>query len=124
MSLEHNKLAAARELHRAVSADYISLNKTPALLGESLDLAGLETETDDEDITTRDEKSAEQMRLLRHHMFAEARSFRDLECLIEALDYLDICSNSIHAMERFVERFCFEVDLLTYYTVVVPTRRT
>jgi nuclear pore complex protein Nup107 len=44
---------------------------------------------DDEELTEVLDGSAEQKRLLRKHMLAEARNFRELESLIESLDNIE-----------------------------------
>jgi nuclear pore complex protein Nup107 len=88
-------------LSQAISSSEISLSKTRALVGESLDLHSLETEGYEEDITERIEDPAGSMRLLKRHLVAEAKSFRDLEMLVGALDCLEFASDSIHALQRY-----------------------
>ena len=104
--IEHAKLAAARELAQAVPSSEISLSKTRALIGESLDLNSLEAEGFEEDITERIEDPAGSTRFLKRHLVAEARSFRDLEMLAGALDYLEFASDSIHALQRYYNESC------------------
>ncbi len=70
-----------------VSSSAISKRKTEAFIGESVDLLSLEQ--DDEDPTEADPDSAEETKLLKRHMFAEAKNFRELESLIECLDILE-----------------------------------
>jgi hypothetical protein len=88
------------------------------LLGESLDLISLEADDEDEDITERLNGSAEQTKLLKRHMLAEAKSFRDLELLVVVLDSLELASNSVDAMRKYFPlllgrpRVC--IHLLTY----------
>jgi len=73
------------------------MTKTRSLLGESLNFAGLEA--GDEDLTERMDGSGEQKRLLKKHLLAEAKSFRELEAFIEALDKVETISTlaAIHA---------------------------
>jgi nuclear pore complex protein Nup107 len=90
------------ELARSVSSSNISLSKTHSLLGESLDITDLENEGEQEDITEQiEDNSAAQMRLLKRYLAAEAKSFRELELLIEALQYIELASDSIAAMEKY-----------------------
>jgi len=42
----------------------------------------------------------EQKRLLRKHLLAEAKSFRELEVLIECLDHLETVSSMAALMEE------------------------
>ena len=89
------------ELARSVSSSHISLSKTHSLLGESLDITDLENEGEQEDITERiEENSASQMKLLKRYLAAEAKSFRELELLITALEYIELASDSIAAMDK------------------------
>jgi len=100
--LEHAKLAAAMELARSVSSSHISLSKTHSLLGETLDITDLENEAEQEDIAERiEENSGAQIRLLKRYLAAEAKSFRELELLIAALEYIELAGDSIAAMEEY-----------------------
>lgn len=101
MILEHAKLAAAAELARSVSSSYISLRKTHSLLGESFDLVDLENEGEQEDITGEVGGSAAQMKLLKRYLVGEAKSFRELELLNAALEYIELAGDSISAMEKY-----------------------
>ena len=102
-NLEHARLAAAQELARSVSSSHISLSKTHSLVGESLDVTELEIEGEQEDITERVEEIAgAQVRLLKRYLAAEAKSFRELELLIAALEYIELAGDSIAAMQRYV----------------------
>jgi nuclear pore complex protein Nup107 len=98
---EHARLAAAAELARNVSCSHISLSKTQSLLGESFDIVDLENEGEQEDITEQIGDLAAQMRLLKRYMAGEAKSFRELELLIAALEYIEFASDSISAMEKY-----------------------
>ncbi len=99
--LEHARLAAARELARSVSSSHIALSKTHSLLGESLDITDLDNESEQEDITEGIEDSSAQMKLLKRYLAGEAKSFRELELLIAALDYIELAGDSIAAMEKY-----------------------
>ena len=81
-------LTAARMLASKVSSAAIARSKTPAILGQSLDLVSMEA-GDDGDLTEVLDGSAERKRLLRKLMLAEAKSFRELESLIESLDHIE-----------------------------------
>jgi len=82
-------LTAARMLASRVPSSEIARNKTRAILGESLDLSGLAFEGDDEDLTEVLDGSADYKRMMKKHLLAEARSFRELESLIESLDHME-----------------------------------
>jgi nuclear pore complex protein Nup107 len=92
------RLKAARVLRLQVPSDEIARSKTVDLLGEEYDLAGLEIDVEEEDITERIDGSAEQSRLLKRHMVAEAKSFSELELLIEALDLLEEISGCMEIL--------------------------
>jgi nuclear pore complex protein Nup107 len=63
----------------------IALSKTAAILGEDLDWEHLEAE-DYEDVSELpDEPQSRRRRLLKKHMAAQAKSYRELERLILAL---------------------------------------
>jgi hypothetical protein len=98
---EHARLAAAAELARSVSSSHISLSKTQSLLGESFDIVELENEGEQEDITEQIGDSAAQMGPLKRYLAGEAKSFRELELLIAALEYIEFASDSISAMEKY-----------------------
>jgi nuclear pore complex protein Nup107 len=69
----------------------IALSKTKALLGDRLDLVGLEGE-DDEDLTEVMDGSAQQKKLLKKYMLSEAKNYRELEAMIETLDSIETIS--------------------------------
>jgi nuclear pore complex protein Nup107 len=73
-------------------------------LGKSLDLTILEVEGEDEDITEQIDESSLHMRLLKRHLVAEAKSFRDLELLIGALDSFELAGESYLSMTRYSRR--------------------
>jgi nuclear pore complex protein Nup107 len=81
-------LEAARTLASKLSTKTITENKTKAILGHTIDFQQLEVEYD-EDLTEVLDGSADQKRLLRKHMVAEAKSYRELEALIECLDQIE-----------------------------------
>lgn len=81
-------LTAARMLASRIPSSSIARTKTKAILGESVDFINLEL-GDDEDLTEVLDGTADQKRLLRKHLLAEARSYRELEALIECLDNIE-----------------------------------
>jgi nuclear pore complex protein Nup107 len=83
------RLSAARSLASKVSSSEICKNKTRAILGRNLDFHELEHGSEDEDLTEVLNWSSDANRLLRKHMLAEAKSFRELETLIESLDNME-----------------------------------
>jgi hypothetical protein len=60
----------------------------------------LENEGEQEDITEQIGDSAAQMKLLKRYLAGEAKSFRELELLNAALEYIELASDSISAMEK------------------------
>ncbi|RDW71956.1 hypothetical protein BP5796_07990 [Coleophoma crateriformis] len=89
---KHMHLPAARVLASRVPSSMIASSKTPAILGTSQDFIALESETE-EDLTEVLDGSADQKKLLKKHLLAEARSFRELEALIELLDNMETTSS-------------------------------
>lgn len=89
---EHMRLTAARSLASRIPSEVIAKIKTEAILGESLDFHELEG-GDDGDLTEVLEGIANKKRQLKQHLIAEAKSFRELENLIECLDYLETTSS-------------------------------
>jgi nuclear pore complex protein Nup107 len=81
-------LNAARTLASRITSTSIAKCKTRAILGEAVDFYSLES-GEDEDLTEVLDGSAEQKRLLKKHLLAEAKSFRELETLIECLDNIE-----------------------------------
>lgn len=93
-------LLSARVLASRITADQIAQNKTKALLGESIryDIlaSGIEAmiSVSDENVNLK--------RLLKKHMFEEARSFRELEALAEHLDNVETISSHAFIIEELV----------------------
>ncbi|KAF4631550.1 hypothetical protein G7Y89_g6588 [Cudoniella acicularis] len=85
---KHVHLNAARMLASRAPSTSIAKAKTKAILGETLDFAGLEND-DDEDLTEVLDGSAERRKMLRKHLLAEAKNFRELEALVESLDFIE-----------------------------------
>lgn len=73
--------------------------KTRAILGDSYDFETLES-GDDEDLTEVLDGSADQKRLLRKHLLDEAKSYRELENLIECLDNIE----TVASMECLIKQ--------------------
>lgn len=86
--LENLHLAAAYQLSQRIPSAKIALSKTRALLGESLDFSGLESE-DNEDLTEVLDGSADKKRYLKKYMMEQAKSFRELETLALTLDRIE-----------------------------------
>lgn len=85
-------LTAARSLAGRIPSDTIARTKTPAILGDSLDFTALEA-ADDGDATEVMDGTAQRRRQLKEHLRAEAKSFRELERLVETLDYLETAAS-------------------------------
>ncbi|KAG9246312.1 107-domain-containing protein [Calycina marina] len=86
---KYMRLNAARKLRNKVPAVEIALCKTRKILGQELDFHGLEADGEDEDLTQVLDGTADRKRLLRKHLVTEAKTFRELETLITALDRLE-----------------------------------
>jgi nuclear pore complex protein Nup107 len=71
-----------------VSSQDIARSKTYAIIGESMDFVALES-NENEDLTEVLDGSADDKKFLRKHLLAEAKSFRELEALIESLDNME-----------------------------------
>lgn len=89
---KHMRLTAARSLASRIPSEVIAKVKTEAILGDSLDFHDLEG-GDNGDLTEVLEGTADKKRQLKQHLIAEAKSFRELENLIECLDYLETTSS-------------------------------
>lgn len=85
-------LSAARELAIKARSSEIAMTKTPAILGRSFDFPEL-INGREEDLTEVLDGSADQKRLLKKHLLAEAKTYRELETLIECLDNLETVSS-------------------------------
>jgi nuclear pore complex protein Nup107 len=71
----------------------IARSKTYAILGQAMDFTALELDGENEDLTEVLDESADDKRLLRKHLLSEAKSFRELEALIESLDNMETMSS-------------------------------
>lgn len=91
-------LTAARILASRVSSHDISRSKTYAIIGESMDCNALEL--NGEDLTEVLDGSADDKQFLRKHMLAEAKSFRELEALIESLDNMETVTSMGHLLHE------------------------
>lgn len=89
---EQMHLTAARSLAGRIPADLIARMKTHPIIGDSCDFRTLEL-GEDGDVTEYQDGTAQKRRLLKQHMLAEAKSFRELEALIEALDFLETAAS-------------------------------
>lgn len=88
------RLIAARTLAARIPSVSIVCSKTKALIGQSVDWYGLEDFAEDEDLTevldiSAMEKRDNENRLLRKLLLLEAKSYRELENLIQALDNME-----------------------------------
>ena len=92
-------LTAARMLASRVHSAEIARSKTRAILGESVDFVSLEN-GDDEDLTEVLDGSADQKRLMKKYLLAEAKSFRELEILIEHLDNIETVTSMASLMSE------------------------
>jgi nuclear pore complex protein Nup107 len=92
-------LNAARTLASKITSTVIAKCKTRAILGQSIDFFTLES-GEDEDLTEVFDGSGEQKRLLRKHLLAEAKSFRELETLIECLDNIETVTSMAAIMKE------------------------
>jgi nuclear pore complex protein Nup107 len=94
------RLTAARSLAGRISSEAIAKAKTQAILGgKSCDFQDLEAE-DDSDLTEVIDGTADRRRHLKQHLIAEAKSFRELENLIECLDYLETAASMAGLQEE------------------------
>jgi nuclear pore complex protein Nup107 len=93
-------LTAARMLASRVSSSDIARNKTHAILGQSMDFATLESDGENEDLTEVLDGSADNKRILKKHLLSEARSFRELEALIESLDNMETVTSMGYLLQE------------------------
>lgn len=64
--------------------------KTPSILGQEVELVDLVGENDDDqDLTEVLDGVADQKKLLKKYLYAEAKSYRELETLIILLDQME-----------------------------------
>lgn len=96
------RLNAARKLVEKVRSDTIAISKTRKLIGERLDFSGLEAEAEDEDMTEILDGTADQKRQLKKYLVAEAKTFRELEALIIALDGMETVAGHAVIMSEYV----------------------
>jgi len=93
-------LNAARLLASKVPSNSIARNKTGKILGRSLDFKNLEMDSEDEDLTEVIDDSAEYRYILKKHLVAEARSFRDLEAFTEFLDNIESATSTFDLLHE------------------------
>ncbi|TVY20527.1 Nucleoporin [Lachnellula arida] len=84
---KHMRLLSAKSLMLKIPSSSIALSKTPALIGEAVDFTGLEGGEDD--MTEVLDGSADRRRYLKRHLVEQAKSFRELETLAQALDLIE-----------------------------------
>jgi len=97
---KHMRLNAARMLASRIPSATIAQIKTRAFLGESFDFLSLEAQGEDGDLTEVLDGSADQKRLLKRHLLAEAKNYRELETLIESLDNMETVTSLGHIMHE------------------------
>ncbi|KAL2067097.1 hypothetical protein VTL71DRAFT_1521 [Oculimacula yallundae] len=94
-------LGAARELAIKARSSEIAIRKTPSILGKSIDFAEL-SNSEEEDLTEVLDGSADHKRLLKKHLLAEAKTYRELEALIECLDHVETVASIAVILEEDV----------------------
>lgn len=99
-------LTAARALSVRLPSAEIAKRKTRAILGDSLDFAELEKESDDEDLTEFLDGSIGDKQLMKKHLLAEAKNYRELETLIETLDHLETMRSIGDIINEYVDLVC------------------
>jgi len=80
-------LTAAKCLFQKMPSSMIALSKTHALIGDTVDFTGLAIES--EDMTEVLDGLADRQKALKKHLIEQAKPFRELEVLIQALDLLE-----------------------------------
>jgi nuclear pore complex protein Nup107 len=95
-------LTAARMLASRVPSQKVALNKTYAIIGQGMDFATLESDGENEDLTEVLDGSANEKKFLRKHLLAEAKSFRELEALIESLDNMETVTSMGYLLHEYV----------------------
>jgi nuclear pore complex protein Nup107 len=93
-------LTAARALSSRITSTEIARSKTRAIIGQSVGFEGLDDMGEDEDLTEVLDGSANEKRLLKKYLLAEAKSFRELESLILALDNMETITSLGQLMEE------------------------
>ena len=83
-----------------INSSDVAKSKTRALIGQSMGFEGLEDMTEDEDLTEVIDGSANDKRLLKKFLLAEARSFRELETLTLALDNMETITSLGQLMDE------------------------
>ena len=76
-------------LSKRVPSSEISKSKTISILGESVNLFATDIDLEEEDLTEVLDGSPNKKALMKQHLLDEARTYRELEILIEALDNLE-----------------------------------
>lgn len=78
----------------------IARQKTPAILGESIDLDTMRADCEDEDLSEAIEGKPDEKKLLKRHMLAEAKNYTELETLAEVLDSLEDFSGIVVLLQE------------------------
>jgi nuclear pore complex protein Nup107 len=65
-----------------------------------MDFATLESDGENEDLTEVLDGSADNKRLLKKYLLSEARSFRELEALIESLDNMETVTSMGYLLQE------------------------
>jgi nuclear pore complex protein Nup107 len=94
------RLTAARALASKIPSVEIARSKTRAIIGQSVDFEGLEEAGEDEDLTEVLDGSANEKRLLKKLLLSEAKSYRELETLICALDNMETITSFGQLMDE------------------------
>jgi len=85
-------------LAQSLPSSEICQSKTGVYLQEDVDWAGLEAEEDFEDVADRNYEEEAHKRLLKRYMAAEAKSYRELESLMLALQRIQDASNHLEML--------------------------
>jgi nuclear pore complex protein Nup107 len=93
-------LTAARALATRLPSSIIARSKTRAIIGQSVDFDGLEETGEDEDLTEVLDGSADEKRMLKKYLLAEAKNFIELETLIMVLDQMETITSFGQLMEE------------------------
>lgn len=65
-----------------------------------MDFATLESDGENEDLTEVLDGSADNKRILKKYLLSEARSFRELEALIESLDNMETVTSMGYLLQE------------------------
>ena len=113
-------LTAARMLASKVPSQNIARNKTYAIIGQGMDFAALELDGENDDLTEVLNGSADKKKFLRKHLLAEAKSYRELEALVESLDNME----TITSMGYLLHEYVYSCPMLPSTNLLTETRQS